>query len=310
MRIALVEALMELAAGDPRVFLLTADLGFTVVERFAAQFPSRFLNVGVAEANMVGIASGLAVSGFIPYAYSIATFASMRAYEQFRNGPILHHLPVRLIGIGGGYAYGHAGATHFALEDLGIGRIQPNLTVIAPADPAQTRSAVFVAHHLPGSVYFRIGKGGNPIIPELGGRFALDRVEIIREGRDILLLSTGGITAEVVKAARVLRRDGINACVAVAATLSPPPNQEIAALLSTFQHVMTIEEHYVIGGLGSLVAEILAEAGASVRFARLGVKSAPDGIVGSHAYLLQQHGLAQDGIAKSARALLRRERIS
>ena len=126
MRRALTKALCELADSDPRVVLMTADLGFMVLEEFAKSYPSRFFNVGVAEANMIGLATGLAASGFIPFTYSIATFASMRCYEQIRNGPVLHGLPVRVVGVGGGFEYGHAGYTHHALEDLGIARIQPS----------------------------------------------------------------------------------------------------------------------------------------------------------------------------------------
>src|SRR3954469_24923245 len=139
MRKAFVASLCELAARDERVMLLTADLGWSVLEPFAERFPNRFLNVGVAEQNMLGVATGLARQGRVPFVYSIATFASMRGYEQFRNGAVLHRLPVRVVGIGGGFAYGHAGPTHHALEDLAIARAQPGVTVLAPADQAQAR---------------------------------------------------------------------------------------------------------------------------------------------------------------------------
>jgi transketolase len=159
-RTALVETLLELAAADDRIFLVTGDLGWNVVEKFATAHPDRFLNAGVAEANMAGIATGLAQAGFVPFIYSIATFTSMRCYEQVRNGAVLHHLPVRVVGIGGGYAYGHAGPTHHALEDLAIARTQPGLTVLVPADPAQTRTIVRATMDLPGPAYLRVGKGG------------------------------------------------------------------------------------------------------------------------------------------------------
>src|SRR5258708_37372003 len=130
---------MQLSQKDKRICLLTGDLGFTVLERFAAASPERFFNVGAAEANMMGLATGLALDGWVPYVYSIATFASMRGYEQIRNGPVLHHLPVRIIGIGGGVSYGHAGAPHYALEDFSLIRALPSSAVIAPAHPGQTR---------------------------------------------------------------------------------------------------------------------------------------------------------------------------
>jgi transketolase len=135
MRSALVETLIELATVDDRVVLLTADLGWSVLERFASAFPDRFYNVGVAEQNMIGVATGLALEGAVPFAYTIATFATMRAFEQFRHGPALHGLPVRLVGVGGGFSYGHAGPSHHAIEDLCLMRALAGVTVIAPAVP-------------------------------------------------------------------------------------------------------------------------------------------------------------------------------
>ena len=137
MRAAFVEALVEIAEGDERVVLMTGDLGFMALEPFSERYPRRFFNVGVAEQNMIGLATGLAESGFIPFVYSIATFASLRGYEFFRNGPIAHGLPVRLVGVGGGFDYGSAGTTHHGLEDVGVMRLQPGLRVVAPADSRQ-----------------------------------------------------------------------------------------------------------------------------------------------------------------------------
>src|SRR5438105_4728945 len=171
MRTAFIQTLLEMARADARIYLLTADLGWSVLERFAEAFPDRFLNVGVAEQNLAGVATGLAQAGYVPFIYSIANFVSMRCYEQLRNGPVLHHLPVRAIGIGGGYAYGHAGPTHHALEDLAILRALPGMTVLAPADPDQTRSAVRATADIAGPVYLRIGKGNNARIEGLNGRF-------------------------------------------------------------------------------------------------------------------------------------------
>jgi transketolase len=190
MRTGFIEALIELAADDDRVFLLTADLGWSVVEPFAERFPDRFLNVGVAEQNMLGVATGLAQTGYVPFVYSIATFSSMRCYEQIRNGPILHRLPVRVVGIGGGYAYGHAGPTHYALEDLCLARTQPGLTVAAPCDRRQAQAVIAATADLPGPAYLRIGKSACGDLPGLNGRFAWNRPEMVRPGSDVLLLAT------------------------------------------------------------------------------------------------------------------------
>src|SRR5205807_8481796 len=152
MRRAFTNMLVELAEHDPRIMLLTGDLGYLALEPFSERFPDRFFNVGVAEQNMVGLATGLAEAGFIPFVYSIVTFASLRPYEFIRNGPILHRLPVRIVGVGGGFEYGSAGTTHHALEDLGVMRTQPGLTVIAPADSQQTRTAMRRTWDLPGPI--------------------------------------------------------------------------------------------------------------------------------------------------------------
>src|SRR3989304_1271973 len=158
MRGAFTRSLVELAEREPRILLLTGDLGYTVLEPFAERFPDRFFNVGVAEQNMVGLATGLAEAGFIPFLYSIATFASLRPYEFIRNGPILHQFPVRIAGVGGGYEYGPAGATHPALEDVGVMRLQPGLTLIAPADHEQARAALLATWEQPGPTSYRLGK--------------------------------------------------------------------------------------------------------------------------------------------------------
>jgi len=304
-RTAFIESLIDQARRNPRLMLLTADLGFTVVERFAREFPSRFINVGVAEANMIGVATGLALDGWIPYVYSIATFASMRGFEQVRDGPVLHQLPVRIIGIGGGFAYGHAGITHFALEDYAIYRALPGMTVISPADPAQTRSMMRQIEALPGPVYCRLGKGGNPELPGLGGRFSLDGIERIGDGQDVLLLSTGSIAVQVAEAAADLAHEGIRATVGVAATLHPGPVEALERLGRAFPLVVTIEEHFVTGGLGSLAAEVYSRGGSGPRVQRLGVNEMTLGISGSADFLRARVGLSRPQIVDSVRSALR-----
>ncbi|MGQ0553287.1 MAG: transketolase family protein [Planctomycetota bacterium] len=291
MRTALIETLCELAAEDERIMLLTADLGWSVVEPFRERFPRRFLNVGVAEANMMGVATGLAQLGYVPFVYSIATFASMRGYEQLRDGPILHQLPVRVIGIGGGFAYGHAGPTHHALEDLCIGRAQPGLTVLAPADPAQTRTILRETASLPGPAYFRIGKGGNAEVPGLQGRFALNRPELVREGEDVLFLTVGSIAHEALDAAKLLAASGHSAAVAVLAHLPHQSSAALAELLADYALVVSVEEGFAAGGLGSLTAETIAENGLSCRLAIRAVRRNFAGASGSERWMRAQHGL-------------------
>jgi transketolase len=305
MRSAFVTALCEQAADDERIFLLTADLGWSVLERFATAFPRRFLNVGVAEQNMLGIAAGLALEGYTPFVYSIATFASMRGYEQFRNGAVLHRLPVRVVGIGGGFSYGHAGPTHHALEDLAIARAQAGVSVIAPADSAQARQALHAVAELPSPVYFRIDKADVPDLPTLSGRFALDRPELVRTGKDVLFLCTGSLTHTVLKAAELLQNKGIAAAVAIQAHLSFSASPALYRLLECYPRLVTVEEGTTAGGLGSLAAEAIAEHGLRCRLSMQGVR----GFVkesGGTEYLRGRHGLDTAGLVATVERLLAR----
>jgi len=195
LRAAFIETLVELGERDRRILFLTGDLGFMAIEPWVNRFPDRFFNVGVAEQNMVGIATGLAEAGYIPFVYSIATFASLRPFEFIRNGPILHRLPVRIVGVGGGFEYGSAGTTHHALEDLGVMRTQPGLTVIAPADSQQTRTAMRRTWDLPGPIYYRIGKDDRTTIRGLNGDFVLGRASVIRRGKDLVFVTSGSVAA-------------------------------------------------------------------------------------------------------------------
>jgi transketolase len=304
LRLTFAKTLIELADQDPRIILLTADLGYMVLEAFAEKHPTRFFNVGVAEQNMVGVATGLAEAGFIPFIYSIVTFATLRPYEFIRNGPIFHQLPVRIAGIGGGFDYGTAGPTHHGLEDVGVMRIQPGITVIAPADSAQARSALLETWDLPGPVYYRLGKDDNVVVSGLDGRFGLEQLQIIREGNDLLLIAMGAITQDVVAAAHALEKQGIHATIAVIASLNPAPTQELAALLEKFQTAMTIEAHYIVGGIGSLVSEVIAENGISCRLVRCGIEQTPDGETGSAKYLNNKHGISSQKLIERALQLL------
>ena len=299
MRNAFVSTLVELADRDERVVLLTGDLGFTVLEPFAERFSDRFFNAGVAEQNMVGVATGLAEAGYTPYIYSIATFASMRAYEFIRNGPVLHRLPVRIVGVGGGMDYGHNGMTHFALEDVAIMRTQPALTVVAPADPEQVRTALAVVQAIPGPVYLRLGKASTPV-PGLGGRFELGRAEFIGNGEDVALVALGPMAASAIEAAELLGRRGVGATVAIVSSLNPSPVEDLATLLGSVPLALAAEAHYENGGLGSLVAEIIAEQGLGCRLVRAGVRSMPAGVTGSTEYMFDRFGLSGERLADAA----------
>ncbi len=304
MRKAFVRALLDLAARDQRVLLLTGDLGFMALEPFAERYPARFLNVGVAEQNLVGLATGLADAGFVPFVYSIAPFVALRPYEITRNGPILHRLPVRLVGMGGGFDYGKQGLTHWALEDVGVFRLQPGMTVFVPADHTQVEAALDATTKVPGPVYLRLGRDDRGTLPGLAGRFRPAEVEVLRDGRRALLLAMGGIAAEAEAAAGLLAREGLEVGVGVVVCVQPAPRAALRAALGRVPAVVTVEAHYAAGGLGSLVAEVIAEEGLGCRLARCAVEQAPAGVSGSSEYLHARSGLTAEAIAETALGLL------
>ncbi len=306
MRGALTRTLVQLAEEDPRILLLTGDLGYMALEPFAERFPDRFFNVGVAEQNMVGLATGLAEAGFIPFVYSIVTFASLRAYEFIRNGPVLHQLPVRIAAVGGGFEYGHNGLTHYGLEDVGVMRIQPGITVISPADYEQARAAFLATWNLPGPVYYRLGKDDKTVIPDLGGRFELGRTQLIRNGADVLMVVMGSIATEAASAGAALADHGVSCAVAVVSTLNPASADDLSALLARFSLVLAVEAHYVVGGLGSLISESVAEQGLPCRVVRCGVRNTLRGISGSQDYLHRAHRLSSAELVETALRELRR----
>lgn len=294
MRRHVVDTLLELAAQDGRVFLLTGDLGYAVLEPFAERHPDRFLNVGVAEQNMVGIAGGLAESGFLPFAYSIAPFAALRPFEAFRNGAAAHGWPVRLLGVGGGFEYGTAGASHHALEDVALMRTLHDVDVFVPADGDQARAMLTAHATSPRPAYYRLGKVDDEHVPGLDGSDT-SGLQTIASGRDGLMLCMGPIAREAAAARTRLAAEGLDLGLAVLATLAPAPRDALASLLATAPFVLTVEEHVGAGGLGSLVAEVIAERELGARLVRAHAQGS-DGRVGSRAYLRKMHGLDADAL--------------
>lgn len=299
MRTAFATALERLCERDERVVLLTGDLGFGVFDEFAERHPDRFINAGVAEQNMLGIATGLAEAGQIPFVYSIATFASMRPYEFIRNGPLLHRLPVRVVGVGTGFDYGVNGVTHYALEDVAIMRAQPEMTVLAPADREQTITMMDRVWDLPGPLYIRLGKEGEEV-PGLDGRFELGASTVLDRGEDLALIALGSAAAQALAAAAALRERGIEATVAVVSTLGRDPDPVLTEIVDRVPLALTVEAGYRTGGLGSAVAEIVAERGAACRVVRCGVEAMPHGISGSRAYLDDRFGISADRVLEAA----------
>ena len=305
MRNACIETLLELAKQDPRIVLITGDLGFGVIGPFQEQLPLQFINAGVAEQNMTGMATGMALRGKIAFTYSIGNFPTLRCLEQIRNDICYHNANVKVVSVGGGFAYGAMGPTHHAVEDLAVMRALPGMTVIAPGDPVETRAATRAIVANPGPCYLRLGKAGEPTVHQGPIAFEIGKAIRMRDGRDATLISTGGILQNTVRAAERLAQDGIETRVLSMHTLKPLDQEAVLAAAKETRAVITVEEHSIIGGLGSAVAEVLAEAdGPKVAFKRIGAPSAFSSQNGSQEYMRQCHGLTADAIAKSVVNLL------
>jgi transketolase len=302
-RTTFARTLLELAERDERIWLITGDLGYSVVEAFADRFPDRFLNAGVAEQNMTGMAAGLAMSGKTVFVYSIVNFPVMRCLEQVRNDVCYHNLNVKIVAVGGGLVYGGHGYTHHGAEDLAVMRVLPNMTVVAPGDPVETRLATEAIARTTGPCYLRLGKGGEPTVHEMTPVFSLGKAIPMCGGGDVALFSTGAMLETVVKAAGHLSRHGIGAQVWSMPTLSPIDRESILAGARSTGRVVTVEEHGE-GGLGSVVAEVLAEEGLATRFKPLRLTREPRTCAGSHSYLRSVQGLSAELISSSIQAWL------
>ena len=311
MRNAFLDTLFELAQEDERIIFITGDLGYRVVEKFMELRPRQFLNAGVAEQNMTGIAAGMAMSGKIAFTYSIANFPTLRCLEQVRNDVCYHDANVKIVSVGGGVAYGALSVTHHAVEDLGVMRCLPNLLVVAPGDPVETRAATraITAHR--GPCYLRLGKAGEPTVHQGPIHFQLGRAIRLRDGCDLTIISTGGMLMTAARVAECLEDDGIDCRVLSMHTIKPLDTAAVLAAALETGAIATLEEHSIIGGLGSAVAEYLAEHNDTKPiFKRIGMPSAFSPHIGSQEYLLAQHGLSVDAVATSLRDWLGSRRES
>ena len=305
MRTAFIETLFELAKQDERIVLIVGDLGFSVVEPFMKQLPRQFLNAGVAEQNMTGIAAGMALSGKIALTYSIANFPTLRCLEQIRNDVCYHNANVKVVSVGGGFAYGSLSVTHHATEDLAVMRALPGMMVVAPGDPTEARAATRAIMAYPGPCYLRLGKAGEPTVHQGAIDFQLGKAICMREGNDATLISTGGLLQATMRTAERLTSEGIETRVLSMHTLKPLDVEAVLCAAAETRLIVTIEEHSIIGGLGSAVAEALAEAdGPKVTFKRIGLPSAFSPHIGNQEYLQDRHGLTPEAISKCVMRML------
>lgn len=295
MRGAFVEELCRVAASDERVMLVCGDLGYSVLEVFAERFPNRYLNAGVSEQNMTGVAAGLALAGHVVVTYSIANFPVMRCFEQIRNDICYHGLDVKIVAVGGGLAYGPQGYSHHGVEDLAVMRVLPGMSVFAPGDPCETRLTTRAALSIPGPCYLRLGKAGEPAVHVNEPAFEVGRAIAMRDGADVTLVSTGGMLATVMETASALAQRGIDAMVLSMPCLEPFDTEAITRAMDRTGLVITVEEHGA-GGLGSLAAEVIAQTGKGGRFIPARLPRVAISVAGDQAKLRAGHGLDVDGL--------------
>lgn len=256
MRNAFAQQIETLAAADPRVVLLSGDIGNRMFDRFKQRFPDRFYNCGIAEANMVGVAAGMAMCGLRPVAYTITPFITARCLEQIRVDLCYHEQPVVIAGVGGGLCYASLGATHQSCEDIAMLRTLPNMTVICPGDAFEVHAGLAGALQLNGPSYLRLGKKGEPIVHDaVPTDFQIGRALQVREGDDVCLLSTGNLLPTACDAADLLKQAGIAVQVFSCHTVKPLDVACLAEQFARYALVVSLEEHSLLGGFGSAVAE-------------------------------------------------------
>lgn len=300
------KVLVELGAADGRIVTVTADVPIsTRLSEFGARWPERSFNFGIAEQNMMGAAAGLARSGKIPFVSVYAIFAALRAAEQVRTDIAYPNLPVRICVSHSGISLGQAGPTHHSLEDIAVMRAMANMTVIVPADSLSAALAVQAAMELPGPAYIRLSRAVEPTVYNELNRFEIGQARRVREGSDLTIIACGASVGHALHAAEILAAEGIEAAVADMATVKPIDVAAVLHAVKASGAILTVEEHNIIGGLGSAVAEVIAESNVSVRFSRLGI---PDSytLAADYSELQRHYSLDGVGIAAKARALLAR----
>lgn len=296
MRNSFADELTKVAAEDSRVVLLSGDIGNKLFDKFKDQNDARFYNCGVAEANMIGVAAGLALSGLRPFVYTITPFTTTRCFEQIRVDACYHRVPVVIVGTGSGLSYAELGPTHHSLEDLAILRTLPNMRVLAPCDSTELRLAIRAVLKDDNPTYIRIGKKGEPDIYKEPPTFKIGEAIIIRPGNDVALLSTGTMMAEAIKTSDQLAAHGISAEVVSFHTVKPLDPIYLEQVRQRFRLVVTVEEHSRIGGFGSAVAEWFAAKGTAVPLMGFATEDTFMHEVGSQEYARRKFGLTADNM--------------
>ena len=306
MRAVFNKTLLELAKKDKRIHMVLADIGFGEIEPFRDTFPERYYNVGVAEQNMTGVACGIAMEGNIAVTYSIANFPTLRCLEQIRNDVCYHNANVKIVIIGGGVSYGALGMSHHSTEDLAIMRALPNMVIEVPCDNYEAVAATHAMIEYDGPFYYRCGYKGEKDLHAGPIDFKIGKANVISEGKDVTLMFAGPIGSEVVEAAAMLQKDGIGCRVVSMHSIKPIDRDMILDSAKNTGGIVTVEEHNIMGGLGSAVAEVLCDEGVMpAKFKRLAFPDVNVAKIGGQKWIRDQYGLQANGIAASVRELLK-----
>lgn len=297
MRDGFIRAVLELAKNNRNVELITGDLGFGVLKPFWEAVPDQFINAGIAEQNMTAMAAGMALEGKTVFTYSIGNFPTLRCLEQIRNDCAYHGANVNIVCVGGGFVYGSLGMSHHATEDLAVMRSLPDVAVFAPADKVEAAAVAKAVADYPGTCYIRLGRGGEQIVRDTIDSFEVGKALSVQEGTRVALFSTGDIYGEVARAVEILEKNGIKPTVYTFPTVKPLDEKNVRSCAESHELIVTCEEHNVLGGLGTAVAEVLAENPSRARLVRLGITGSYCTTVGNQNYLRRQYGLAGDQIA-------------
>ena len=308
MRDSVIRTLIELGQQDKSLKLVTGDLGFGVLKPFWEALPNQFVNAGIAEQNMTGVAAGMALEGNKVFTYSIGNFPTLRCLEQIRNDCAYHNANVNVICVGGGYVYGSLGMSHHATEDIAVLRALPDVTVICPGDPTEAELAVKKIANTQGTCYLRLGRGGEKRVNHVIEEFEIGKAYKLREVGDkpvkVAVFSTGAILEETTLACDLLEEQGIGVEQYSFPTVKPIDTEVIKDCTERFDHIFTVEEHNIVGGFGSAVAEVLCEYGTGTKLHRIGINDFYCIEVGSQKYLRKQVGINAEGIINKVKEVL------
>ena len=310
MRTAFVQGLTELMAKDDNLITITADMGFSVFEDMQFQFHSRFINTGVTEQASVSVAAGMALSGHKVFFYAQAPFATMRCFEQLRLDVAYGNLDVTIVGSAAGFSANQLGVSHFATEDVGLMRLLPGMTVFTPGDAYEAEWATQMAYNMSTPCYIRLTKAGSPIVHPKSLDIALGKVVELSSGKDAALFVSGSLLPMGVEIRDILARNNISLALFSVPTVKPLDNDEIIKQAKSTGNIFTLEDHSIIGGLGSSVAEMLMEEGVTTNFHRFGIPDKFTSVTGSVPFLLTENGLSSLGISEAIETRLNLDRNS